>query len=202
LIDIDDKMFSVAAVQSAFHEALVQDQDVDVKNYVLAYQELCKYLSSPLSALMIHFKRHYSCWLFFCCLCRFCSHLGGLFSFVVNDLEDKIGCLNQLVTEDELHFSTVQNMLNHEISNELVFSGRSGSVTLLRLHRGLGKTSNWHSIFISKHLTCNYFTCINTFQNSLFCSCLNYFNFNLMIARNALLKKHIAKHWLNITPGL
>lgn len=35
-------MFSVAAVQSAFQESLVQDDDVDVKNYVLAYQELCK----------------------------------------------------------------------------------------------------------------------------------------------------------------
>jgi len=109
LINIGGKMFSVAAVHSAFQEALVQDEDVGVKNYVLAYQELCK----------------------------FCSQLGGLFSFVVNDLEDKIGCLNKLVTEDEQHFSTVQNMLNHEISNELVFSGRSGSVTLLRLHRGL-----------------------------------------------------------------
>lgn len=56
MIDIDGKMFSVAAVQSAFHEALVQDQDVDVKNYVLAYQELCKCLSSPPSALMIHYN--------------------------------------------------------------------------------------------------------------------------------------------------
>ncbi|XP_001950705.1 ceramide-1-phosphate transfer protein [Acyrthosiphon pisum] len=102
-------MFSVAAVQSAFHESLVQDDDVDVKNYVLAYQELCK----------------------------FCSQLGGLFGFVVSDLEDKIGLLNRLVTEDEQHFSTVQSMITHEISKELVFSGRSGSITLLRLHRGL-----------------------------------------------------------------
>ncbi|CAI6368562.1 unnamed protein product [Macrosiphum euphorbiae] len=102
-------MFSVAAVQSAFQESLVQDDDVDVKNYVLAYQELCK----------------------------FCSQLGGLFGFVVSDLENKIGLLNQLVTEDELHFSTAQNMIIHETSNDLVFSGRSGSITLLRLNRGL-----------------------------------------------------------------
>ncbi|XP_025191895.1 ceramide-1-phosphate transfer protein [Melanaphis sacchari] len=102
-------MFSVVAVHNAFQDALVQDKDVGIKNYVLAYQELCK----------------------------FCSHLGGLFSFVVNDLEAKIGCLNKLVTEDEQHFSTVHSMLIHEISNKLVFSGCSGSVTLLRLHRGL-----------------------------------------------------------------
>jgi hypothetical protein len=35
-------MFSVPAVHSAFHDALIQDEDVDVKNYVIAYQELCK----------------------------------------------------------------------------------------------------------------------------------------------------------------
>jgi len=35
-------MFSLAAVQNAFQEALVKEDDVDVKNYVLAYQELCK----------------------------------------------------------------------------------------------------------------------------------------------------------------
>ncbi|KAL4149526.1 hypothetical protein QTP88_003459 [Uroleucon formosanum] len=99
----------VATVQSAFHESLVQDDDVNVKNYVLAYQELCK----------------------------FCSQLGGLFGFVVNDLEDKIGFLSQLVTEDEQNCSTVQSMITHEFSKDLVFSGRSGSITLLRLNRGL-----------------------------------------------------------------
>lgn len=102
-------MFSVEAVQSAFQEALVQDADVDMKKYLLAYQELCK----------------------------FCSQLGSLFSFVVNDLEDKIGYLNGLVANDEHHFSTVQNMITHDISKDLVYTGRSGSVTLLRLHRGL-----------------------------------------------------------------
>ncbi|XP_022168135.1 ceramide-1-phosphate transfer protein [Myzus persicae] len=102
-------MFSVAAVQNAFQEALVNEDDVDVKNYALAYQELCK----------------------------FCSQLGRLFGFVVSDLEEKIGFLNQLVTEDEQNFSTVQTMILHEISKQLVFSGRSGSITLLRLHRGL-----------------------------------------------------------------
>jgi len=92
------------------------------------------------------FKRHYSYSCLFCFPCRFCSQLGGLFGFVVSDLEDKIGLLQQLVTEDKQHFSTVQTMIIHEISKELVFSGRSGSITLLRLHRGLGKTSSWRSI--------------------------------------------------------
>lgn len=34
--------FSVSAVRVAFRDAQVGDEDVDIKNYVLAYQELCK----------------------------------------------------------------------------------------------------------------------------------------------------------------
>jgi len=101
-------MFSVPAVHSAFHDALIQDEDVDVKNYVIAYQELCK----------------------------FCSQLGALFGFVVKDLQDKIDRLNYLIAYDEQHFSTVQNMILYEKSNDMV-KGNSGCVTLLRLHRGL-----------------------------------------------------------------
>jgi len=69
---------------------------------------------------------------------RFCSRLGTLFGFVVNDLQDKIGRLNALVADDEEHFSTVQNMIIYETSNNILRKGTSGSVTLLRLHRGLG----------------------------------------------------------------
>lgn len=69
--------------------------------------------------------------------CRFCSQLGALFSFVVNDLQDKIGHLNMLIDEDEQNFSTVNNMILHERSNNLL-KGDSGCITLLRLHRGLG----------------------------------------------------------------
>lgn len=70
--------------------------------------------------------------------CRFCSQLGTLFGFVVNDLQDKIGRLNMLLEDDELHFSTVQNMILHETSNNLL-KENSGCITMLRLHRGLGK---------------------------------------------------------------
>lgn len=69
--------------------------------------------------------------------CRFCSQLGALFGFVVNDLQDKIGHLNMLINEDEQNFSTVNNMILHERSNNLL-KGDSGCITLLRLHRGLG----------------------------------------------------------------
>jgi len=69
---------------------------------------------------------------------RFCSRLGTLFGFVVNDLQDKIGHLNALVADDEEHFSTVQNMIIYETSNNILRKGTSGSITLLRLHRGLG----------------------------------------------------------------
>lgn len=69
---------------------------------------------------------------------RFCSRLGTLFGFVVNDLQDKIGRLNQLLEEDEQHYSTVHRMIGHEQSDGLPLKGNSGCVTLLRLHRGLG----------------------------------------------------------------
>lgn len=35
-------MFCVTTVKTAFHDALLPDEDVDVRHYVLAYQELCK----------------------------------------------------------------------------------------------------------------------------------------------------------------
>lgn len=35
-------MFSVTAVRTSFENALVQNEDVDIRNYVSAYQELCK----------------------------------------------------------------------------------------------------------------------------------------------------------------
>lgn len=71
---------------------------------------------------------------------RFCSHLGTLFTFVVNDIQDKIEHLQSLMTVDEQNFSTVQNMILYEKSNKKI-KGYCGSITLLRLHRGLGNTS-------------------------------------------------------------
>lgn len=71
---------------------------------------------------------------------RFCSQLGTLFNFVVKDIEDKINRLNELITSDEKNFSTVKTMILHEKANGTL-AGNSGCITLLRLHRGLGKIS-------------------------------------------------------------
>jgi hypothetical protein len=78
---------------------------------------------------------------------RFCSQLGALFGFVVKDLQDKIDRLNYLIADDEQHFSTVQNMILYEKSNDMV-KGNSGCVTLLRLHRGLGNSSEQYSFHL------------------------------------------------------
>lgn len=80
-----------------------------------------------------------------CVFVRFCSQLGTLFGFVVNDLQDKIGHLNSLIAEDEEHFSTVQSMIVYETSNNILGKGVSGCITLLRLHRGLGKIPSYPS---------------------------------------------------------
>lgn len=40
--DFSVQMFSITAVHTAFQNAQITDDDVDVKHYVLAYQELCK----------------------------------------------------------------------------------------------------------------------------------------------------------------
>ncbi|VVC40676.1 Hypothetical protein CINCED_3A022085 [Cinara cedri] len=67
---------------------------------------------------------------------RFCSQLGTLFGFVVNDIQEKIGRLNDLMDQDEPHYSTVQSMILFEKCNATLMDN-SGCITLLRLHRGL-----------------------------------------------------------------
>ncbi|XP_050429004.1 ceramide-1-phosphate transfer protein [Adelges cooleyi] len=101
-------MFNVSIVRAAFHEAMIHDEDVDIRNYIIAYKELSK----------------------------FCSQLGTIFNFVVKDIEDKLWRLNELMRQDNSNFVTVKAMILYERSNgELAHN--SGCITLLRLHRGL-----------------------------------------------------------------
>jgi len=70
--------------------------------------------------------------------------MGSVFSFVSSDVRTKIDILYALRakdTEEVEHFSTFRTMLEYEKEAQLLNQKGyvSGSRTLLRLHRGLGK---------------------------------------------------------------
>jgi len=68
--------------------------------------------------------------------------LGGAFSFVASDVKTKIKILEDYIAASTNgEFATVLTMMKHEMDNKLLDDKKyvSGSRTLLRLHRGLGK---------------------------------------------------------------
>lgn len=68
--------------------------------------------------------------------------MGTVFGFVSNDLKSKMDILNEFLNgEQSSYFETVKKMIEYERDNNLLKKGGyvSGSRTLLRLHRGLGK---------------------------------------------------------------
>lgn len=70
--------------------------------------------------------------------------MGSIFGFVSDELQSKVAILqSHLNSENSTHFATVKTMIEYEKSNNLLKKSNyvSGSRTLLRLHRGLGKHS-------------------------------------------------------------
>lgn len=69
--------------------------------------------------------------------------MGSIFGFVSSDVKSKIEILEELRenNDDSDKFESVKKMMNHERDNDLLRKKDyvSGSRTLLRLHRGLGK---------------------------------------------------------------
>lgn len=68
--------------------------------------------------------------------------MGTLFSFVSSDLKSKMDILSAFLNgEQSSNFRTVKTMIEYEKNNNLLTKKGyvSGSRTLLRLHRGLGK---------------------------------------------------------------
>lgn len=68
--------------------------------------------------------------------------MGTVFGFVSNDLKLKIEILEELrKKENDIKFETFSSMIDYEKSGGLLNKTDyvSGSRTLLRLHRGLGK---------------------------------------------------------------
>lgn len=74
--------------------------------------------------------------------------MGTVFGFVANDLKSKIDILEELrLKHDDVSFASFSSMIDYEKSNGMLNKSDyvSGSRTLLRLHRGLGKQSNAQS---------------------------------------------------------
>lgn len=69
--------------------------------------------------------------------------MGTVFGFVSKDLKAKMDILNELLKDSNKseNFITVKKMIEYEKQNDLLNKKGyvSGSRTLLRLHRGLGK---------------------------------------------------------------
>ncbi|XP_071116231.1 ceramide-1-phosphate transfer protein-like [Haliotis cracherodii] len=111
--DTRKKDFDLVVVLEAFQRCRQSDDTLMLREYLMAFTELC----------------------------RFFKLTGALFGFVARDLEDKIRMLNEHLTADEVHYISVQSMIQYEVDHDLtkVIKGnlKSGSRTLLRLHRAL-----------------------------------------------------------------
>ncbi|KAF7418000.1 hypothetical protein HZH68_000653 [Vespula germanica] len=103
--------FDLRVVHDHFDKALVQDDDVDIKAYLDAYNELYKFFQL----------------------------MGSVFSFVSSDLKQKIDVLSDFLNKNEQNYKTIKTMIEYETKNKLLFRGNyiNGARTLLRLHRGL-----------------------------------------------------------------
>nr|XP_003702820.1 PREDICTED: ceramide-1-phosphate transfer protein [Megachile rotundata] len=103
--------FDLRLVHDHFDRALLQDDDVDLKAYLDAYNELYKFFQL----------------------------MGSVFGFVSSDLKQKIEILIELVNKNDQNYMTVKSMIEYEKENKLLEKGdyTNGARTLLRLHRGL-----------------------------------------------------------------
>ncbi|OAD55338.1 Glycolipid transfer protein domain-containing protein 1 [Eufriesea mexicana] len=103
--------FDLRLVHDHFDRALVQDDDIDLKAYLDAYNELYKFFQL----------------------------MGTVFGFVSSDLKQKIEVLIELMNKNEQCYITIKSMIEYEKESNILDKGdcTNGSRTLLRLHRGL-----------------------------------------------------------------
>ncbi|XP_011297443.1 ceramide-1-phosphate transfer protein [Fopius arisanus] len=108
---VEVTFFDLRVVHDHFDKALIEDDDVNIRAYLDAYNELYKFFQL----------------------------MGSVFSFVSADLKQKIDILNDLLNKEEEKYQTVKSMIEHEKENNLLEKGdySNGARTLLRLHRGL-----------------------------------------------------------------
>ncbi|TGZ48559.1 ceramide-1-phosphate transfer protein [Temnothorax longispinosus] len=107
----DLSFFDLRTVHDHFDQALVENDDVDLKAYLEAYNELYKFFQL----------------------------MGSVFSFVSSDLKQKIDVLTDLINKNTQNYTTIKSMIEYERENKLLEKADfvNGSRTLLRLHRGL-----------------------------------------------------------------
>ncbi|EFN78483.1 ceramide-1-phosphate transfer protein [Harpegnathos saltator] len=103
--------FDLRTVHDHFDQALMENDDIDLKAYLDAYNELYKFFQL----------------------------MGSVFSFVSSDLKQKIDILAELRNKDNQNYTTVKTMIEYERENKLLEKADfvNGARTLLRLHRGL-----------------------------------------------------------------
>lgn len=103
--------FDLRTVHDHFDQALLENDDIDLKEYLEAYNELYKFFQL----------------------------MGSVFSFVSSDLKQKIDILINLKNKDTQNYTTIKSMIEYEKENKLLEKGDfvNGARTLLRLHRGL-----------------------------------------------------------------
>lgn len=103
--------FDLRLVHDHFDRALLQDDDIDLRAYLDAYNELYKFFQL----------------------------MGSVFGFVSSDLKEKIQVLNDLMNRDDRNYTTIKSMIEYEKENKILDKGdhSNGARTLLRLHRGL-----------------------------------------------------------------
>ncbi|XP_006564956.1 ceramide-1-phosphate transfer protein isoform X3 [Apis mellifera] len=122
---MDLMYFDLRLVHDHFDRALVQDDDIDLKAYLDAYNELYNIIT------YIH---------------RFFQLMGSVFGFVSSDLKQKIEILIDLINKNDQNYGTIKTMIEYEKENKILDKGdySNGARTLLRLHRGLDsdKTSS------------------------------------------------------------
>ncbi|XP_006615104.1 ceramide-1-phosphate transfer protein isoform X2 [Apis florea] len=115
---MDLMYFDLRLVHDHFDRALVQDDDIDLKAYLDAYNELYKFFQL----------------------------MGSVFGFVSSDLKQKIEILIDLINKNDQNYGTIKTMIEYEKENKILDKGdySNGARTLLRLHRGLDsdKTSS------------------------------------------------------------
>ncbi|KAM0735346.1 Ceramide-1-phosphate transfer protein [Formica fusca] len=103
--------FDLHMVHDYFDQSLTENDDIILKAYLDAYNELYKFFQL----------------------------MGSVFSFVSSDLKQKIDILTNLLKKNDQQYTTVKSMIEYEKENKQLDKSdlSNGTRTLLRLHRGL-----------------------------------------------------------------
>ncbi|KAG5878890.1 hypothetical protein JTB14_031548 [Gonioctena quinquepunctata] len=112
MAEVQEK-FDIAIVHEKFGAALLDEDDVQLQEYLESFEELNKFFTL----------------------------MGTVFGFVSKDLKAKIDILSELIKDpkNEGKLATAKTMIDYEIQNDLLNKKGyiSGTRTLLRIHRGL-----------------------------------------------------------------